>query len=204
MHGEEPRSRRHSRQAAVRGDGARAMPVPCGCGISSAPTASKRCATTPSRSGWVTSISKSITAIGTPAPRTMRWTSAMLSFCRMYCAASPCSAASPREAGCGCARAPAPAHPIAGRRCRRIPAAPRRRAGRPPAPGSPSATDRPSVDAQLHRGRAEDGQVLRGFRPSGRPARRRRCAAARWGTRRAPALPPGRCGSASRSPAARR
>ena len=42
-----------------------AMPVPCACGFSGAPTASKRCATAPSRSGWVTSISESITAIGT-------------------------------------------------------------------------------------------------------------------------------------------
>src|SRR5438445_777541 len=76
-----------------------AMPVPCGCAFSGAPTALKRCTITPCRSGWDASISESITAIGTLVPRTIRCTSEICSFLRMYCAASPGEPVSPREAG---------------------------------------------------------------------------------------------------------
>ena len=78
---------------SVRHPGGRAGAAP------GAPTALKRCATTPMRPGCVASISESITAMVTLAPRTMRWTSNILSFSRMYCAASPCWPVSPGAAG---------------------------------------------------------------------------------------------------------
>src|SRR5262249_11721444 len=71
IHGEEAGARRGAEEPLCEAM-APAMPVPCACGFSGAPSALKRCAITPSKSGCVASISESITAIGTLVPRTMR------------------------------------------------------------------------------------------------------------------------------------